>query len=157
MTTKTITLPSGATCKIRRTTGRDAISLGFIPDVLGDEKPSAVNDKAKELKARQEYAVKMNEIILCDCAGKIKRPDGTEFKVVRTPWDEIPDDDQTRVNVDLFAEDPDGACIVQQVLELSGFTTSAKEAVQPFPEEQESGGASGSGGAEVSQVTERVA
>lgn len=130
-TTRKITLPSGATCKVRRLTPRDSIKVGVIPDVLAD--PEKRKDTKAEREAKALYSVRMNEVILCECVSPITDKDGNVFRVVNKDAWSCSDNEQ---NCDLFATTEDGECIVNAVLELSGFGKSDKEALAPFPEEQ---------------------
>lgn len=122
-----LTLKSGSTCKVRRMTARDSIAFGYVPDALAEDSAKKPNETDK-----RRQAVILNEIVLCDCTGRITRKDGTSFKVVRKPFDELSDSEQ---NVDLFACEPDAEEILSAVMELSGLGKADKEAVRPFPEE----------------------
>ena len=128
-TVRKLTLPSGGTCIVRRLTARDSLALGFIPDTFGDAK---VTDDEKAAAKTKQVAVKMSEIILCDCAKRFTKQDGSAFSVVKKPFDECSD---SEVNVDLMATTEDGEFIVGQVMEMSGFGQAAKEAASPFSEE----------------------
>lgn len=138
-TTRKLTLPSGATCKVRRLTAQDSLALGFFPDTLADDSKS--QPSAAKKNESQRIGVAMSEIVLCDCTGKITRPDGTFYKITRKPWD--PDSESDDLNAHLAATTEDGAFIVSQVLEMSGFSVAAKEAARPFPEESGVDGESG--------------
>lgn len=129
-TTRKLTLPSGATCKVRRLTPRDFLKVGTIPDVLAD--PSKQKDTKADRDASVAYSIRMNEVILCDCLSPITGKDGNLKKVVNKAFIDCSDTDE---NCDLFATTDDGAAVVEAVLELSGFRESDREALVPFPQE----------------------
>lgn len=137
-TTRKLTLPSGGTCKVRRLTPRDSLKVGVIPDVLAE--PEKAKDTKAEREAKAAYSIRMNEVILCDCLGLITDKDGRTFRVVNKGAFDCSD---TEENCDLFATTDDGAAVVEAVLELSGFKTSDREALAPFPEEQKAVGQPG--------------
>ncbi len=138
-TVRKLTLPSGGTCIVRRLTARDSLTLGFIPDTFGDAK---VTDDEKAAAKTKQVAVKMSEIILCDCAKRFKKQDGSAFTITRKPFEEIWED-PSQINVDLFSTTEDGEFIVGQVMEMSGFGPAAKEAASPFSDESGSDGVNG--------------
>ena len=134
-TTRKLTLPSGATCKVRRLTPRDSIKVGVIPDVLSDSEKA--KDTKSDREAKANYSVRMNEVILCDCLGPVTDATGRTFRVVSKGAFECSD---TEENCDLFATTEDGEEVVKNVLGLSGFKQSDKEALAPFSEEQKATG-----------------
>lgn len=137
-TTRKLTLPSGATCKVRRLTPRDSIKVGVIPDVLAE--PEKAKDTKAEREAKATYSIRMNEVILCDCLGPVTDKDGRTFRVVSKSAFDCSD---TEENCDLFATTEDGEEVVKNVLELSGFKQGDREALAPFSEEQKAVGEPG--------------
>ncbi len=132
-TTRKLTLPSGATCKVRRLTPRDYLKVGVIPDVLADpSKQKESKDTEESKKAKVTYSLLMNEVILCDCLSPITGSDGNLKKVVNKAFIDCSDSEE---NCELFATTDDGAAVVEAVLELSGFRESDREALVPFPQE----------------------
>ena len=123
---KLITLPSGASVKIRKLCAKDFLRVGNIPDVHAAGEPKG------ERPGSNEFAVKLTEIILTECIGPISLPGGN-MRVVQKAFYDCTD---TEVSVEEFMSTPDSLAIVTEVCEFSGMSPAAKEAARPFPEEQ---------------------
>ncbi len=134
-TSKTITLPSGSTVKVRRITVRDWLKISAeVPDVLA---PAPTGKPApKDKKRSMEDGLALNRLILLECTGKIKSADGKLFTVCDKSFKDA-DSDNGELSIDEVSDSEDGAAIVKEVLEISGLTKAASEAAKPFPEEPE--------------------
>lgn len=124
---KAVTLGDGTKVLIRKLCVKDFIQLGSVPDVLADGKTPSSDAHAKE------YGIKLTEIILVNCTGKIGRPGQIPQRIVSKRFDEC---GPLEICVDEFIGTEDATKITQEVMELSGATQAAKEAASPFHQEQ---------------------
>lgn len=137
-TRKKITLPSGATCVIRKLAAKDlATYCGdvpvFAPELTG-RTPKAEAPADPKLVA--QGVAYMTVALLC-CCSPLTLEDGRKLKIVEKPLDEAADSEITIGELD----DADAKAIFDGVVELSGIVVpeSGKEAAKaavPFPAEQ---------------------
>lgn len=126
-TRKTLTLPSGATCVIRKLAARDFLSLGEIPMTMADPSKRPNNAPTAADKA---WSAKLSIIILTKCCGPIEL-DGEALKIVDKDFGDAAKDE---ISID-EVEVKDSAEIINAVQEFSGFGKEAASTAKPFPEE----------------------
>jgi hypothetical protein len=131
MTRKKITLPSGATCVVRKVSAGDlAIHLGDVPTFDGT--PSAAGAPSNADIAR---GVEYMRIAVLVCCSPLTMPDGKRLRVVDKDLDKLTDGEIAIGEL----SDADAQCIFDSVAEISGIRKEAAESsAKPFPEEQES-------------------
>lgn len=130
-TRKTITLPSGATVKVRKLSALDlAIETGEVRSV-------GPSSKSKPTEKDIEFGLKVVRIALTKCTGKVAFPTGAK-KIVDKGLDDS--NDATEITIEEL-DQADADAIVSAVFELSGIGGAANAA--KFPEEQAANGGSG--------------
>lgn len=129
---KKITLPSGATCTVRKVSGNDFVTAGLSPvisalqDSVRKKRPTELDDKTLQ------QMVKVTSMMLLRCVGVITNEDGSKVKIVDKPIDDLADDETTIEELDQV----DANMIVDEIHRLSGLKKEAATAAAPFPEEQ---------------------
>lgn len=151
---KKITLPSGATCVVRKISERDFIAAGqtllFLNFNSAKRKAAAV--EMSEEKAF-ESLVKLTEVMLTNCCGRLTFPTGEVLKIVNKQFDECAENEIAIETLD----QKDAMAIVAAVQELSGMTKEAAAAAQTFPEGQANGGSSAPAGGELRSAADGTA
>lgn len=143
-TRKTITLPSGATVKVRKLSALDLASeIGEIKTLaLAGDKP-----KSQPSQKDIEFGSRVVRIALTKCTGKIVFGDSAK-RIVDKHFSES--DDATEITIEEL-DQADADAIVSAVFELSGIG-GATASVAKFPEEQAASGAGGQAGAAIQEA-----
>lgn len=148
-TRKTVILPSGASCKIRRLSAHDvALTAGDIPIIAPDAggEGKKLTDKAIELGLRITRAA------LTRCTGKLTYPDGTQKQIVDKSIDDS--DDEKEITIEEL-DQADADFLAAEIFALSGMRKeAAPEGVKPFPEKPESNGNAGCDSEALPEATE---
>lgn len=142
---KSITLPSGATCAVRKLIVNDFISIGDIPgsaDNAGKTKARKLNQKEQEDAIKWGAAVQ--RAILTKCLSKINFEDKS-FTVVDKPFGEA---SENEIEIDAL-DQVDAEFIVNEVMAMSGMRKEAGSSAQTFQPET-------SGHTEPAQVGEAI-
>jgi hypothetical protein len=123
---KQITLPSGATCVVRKLSRLDFIGTDRIPQAFAspDEKRPPVAPEVVE-----EFAAALGRIALVKACGFITEPDGRRLRIVTKHFAECGPDEIALEEV----SNEDADAIVNAVSELSGMTQEAGREAAPFP------------------------
>lgn len=152
---KTITLPSGGTCVVRKLAESDFIAAGQTVLLLNLIDPERRRKKAVEVDEEKAFQalVDLHNVMLTSCCGRITFPDKTVAKIVQKPFDECTD---AEITIEELAQ-PDAAAIIQAVKELSGMTKEAVQAARSFPEAAESSHRPASAGEELPGSADRAA
>ena len=132
---KTITLPSGAVCVVRKIAGSDFIAGGLTPIVaeLQESARSKTPSTPAQTQRALENMVALTRMIIFRCCGPLRYAGGPTLRIVDKPFDEL--DDAKETNIELLQQE-DADMIVREVNKLSGLTKEAARAAGSFPEEQ---------------------
>ena len=150
-TRRSITLPGGGKCVVRRLTANDfAITEGEIP--IFNEPAIGRETKGEPTKRQIERGVRFLRVILLCCVSPITMPDGSRVKITDKELDQASEKELTIGEM----TDDDARAILDVVTELSGLGKEAADAASPFPEEQENNGHAGRVGEEVQSTADRI-
>jgi len=123
-TRKQITLPSGATCTIRRFTPRDFVSVGSIPTVFPDPKAKPEKpDKAEN----EKWAIGVERLIFTRCMAEFEA-DGIRYKIVDKPFGQAAEGE---IEIEALPQ-ADAEFIVSEVMAYSGWGKEASREAQNF-------------------------
>ena len=149
---KSIILPSGAKCKVRRLSESDFISANQT--ILFLNFTNQARKKTQPVEVSEEKAfeslVKITRVMLTNCCGKITYPDGTRVKIVDKDFDDC---DENEIAIETL-DQKDAAFIVNEVQALSGMTKEAATAAKTFPEGQADSGISSPAGDELRSASD---
>lgn len=127
-TRKTITLPSGATCTVRRVSLFDLQSVGRLPAGIVPASSAPTREPTPD---QIEFQARVMRAELTRCVGPLRYPDGTTLRIVDRPFDQCAEGEITVDELDTH----DALEIVGAVTELSGMTKEAGQSARTFPEE----------------------
>lgn len=133
MTREKLTLPSGATCVVRKLCAADfALHTGEVP-VFNEDAATPARAGEPDAKAIAQGVHYARMALLCACS-PLSMPDGRRLRIVDKELDQLRDGEITIGEMD----DVDAQAVFNAVAELSGVMR--KEAVngaaKPFPAEQ---------------------
>lgn len=132
---KQITLPSGATCVVRKLSRLDFIGSDRIPQAFPLVDPNRPSQApTPEL---QDFAAALGRISLVKACGAITQPDGRRLRIVQKHFAECGPDEMAVEEV----SDADADAIINAVAELTGMTQEAGREAAPFPAGQTPAGA----------------
>ena len=132
MTRQKLTLPSGATCVVRKLSAADfALHTGDVP-VFNPGAPSPAENQ-KSSNSMEEKVQQMRIAILC-CCSPLTTTEGKRLRIVEKELDQLRDGEITIGEI----ADEDAVAIYLAVSELSGLLRkeAAPSAAKPFPAEQ---------------------
>ncbi len=133
-TRKTITLPSGASAKVRKLSALDmAMATGDIP-VVSPEVVKASGQDIRDIEA----GLKLVRAALTRCVGRLTYLNGTQLKIVAKSLDDS--DDATEITIEEL-DQADADALVAEVFKLSGIGREAAQVAKPFLKESEENGA----------------
>jgi hypothetical protein len=124
-----ITLPSGATCVVRKIAMQDCIELRNVPAAFASGKRPDVEPTREQV----EYGVKLMRIALLKCCSPLTISSGNKLTIVDKPLDEVRDG--VEITIEELDQD-DAQAIAGEVFRLSNLGKEAAEKAKPFPEEQ---------------------
>jgi hypothetical protein len=132
-TRRKITLPSGATCTVRKLSGYDFVHLGTLPPEAREEINRRFTD-AQEARAVVE-GFRLVKLSLTRACSVLTLTDGAKRRIVDKEFSACEDNE---ISIEELS-DEDARAITAAIQELSGLTKEAVAAVKPFPQEQVSG------------------
>lgn len=133
---KQLTLPSGATCAVRKLAAYDFIELGNIPTPLLVEttkKKLESNDFPKISKEDLAFGVALARLALTRACSPLRSATGGEFIIVDKPFHKCA---ANEISIEEL-EQADADMIVAEVTALSKMAKEAADKAKPFPEKQE--------------------
>jgi len=134
MTRQKLTLPSGATCVVRKLSAADfALHTGDVP-VFNSGAASPAREGEPDPKAIVQGVHYIRLALLCSCS-PLSMPDGRRLRIVDKELDQLKDGEITIGEMD----DSDVNAIFDAVAELSGVMRKEAangSAAKPFPAEQ---------------------
>lgn len=133
-TRKKITLPSGASCTIRKLAGLDCLALGFLPQAFPAESKNGEAGKNGHLTSQEmQMQVKLATATLTRCVSPLSFPDGRRLRIVDKELDEAAEDEMTIGELD----DQDAMFLVNEINALSGLSREAGQQARTFPVAEE--------------------
>ena len=134
MSRRTLTLPSGSTCVVRKLSRLDFIGSDRIPQAFAvvDEKRASTADTA----ALNDFAATLGRISMVKACGAITQVDGRRLRIVSKHFAECGPDEVAVEEI----PDGDADAIINAVAELTGMTQEAGREAAPFPAGQASAG-----------------
>lgn len=125
---KQITLPSGATCVVRKLSRMDFVGEDRLPQAFPASVAAPEPDQPLPPEAI-DFAAKLGRIALTKACGAIVKPDGTRVRIVSKHLADCSDAEITVEEMD----DRDADAIINAVSELTGMTREAGREAAPFP------------------------
>ena len=123
-TRKQITLPSGATCVIRKLRPRDFVSVGSIPTTYPEQHAKrGLADKAED----ERWALRAERVILSECVCNFEH-DGKVYRIVDKRFSETSADEIAIEEL----EETEAAFIVSEVMRFSGLEKGASREAPGF-------------------------
>jgi len=151
-TRQKLTLPSGATCVVRKLSAADfALHTGDVP-VFNNGVATPERPGEPDIKAIVQGVHYMRIALLC-CCSPITLPDGRRLRIADKELDQLKDGEITIGEMD----DADAQAVFNSVAELSGVMRKEAvngQAAKPFPAEQESTSDTGHNGQSLSLPAE---
>lgn len=150
---KTITLPSGAKCVIRKLTVSDFVSIGGIPSALPDDvKAGARNPTEKEQQEMNERGLAIQRLIFTKCMGPIVH-EGKRYSIVDKPVGQAADGE---IEIDAW-DQADAEFAALEVMSFSGMRKEVAGNGDTFRADSSGHGEPAPAGQNIPQAAERTA
>lgn len=145
---KTITLPSGAACTIRKMKAADFLAFGRIPELFAAANRTGKKPDPEKMTPEDiTWFAKLGARILTHCVGPLTM-DGQTVRIVDKPWADCAEGEIAIEEL----EQGDANAIATAVKEFSGAGKEGAEEARTFPEQPAASGESPSPGTGVPEV-----